>query len=356
MILGRPAAVADGGQAVAQETHNATTAKRRIASENMITHWTGDGRQYGLLGWQTKPFGLISAESILAVTTLPWYNIRGREDEHRTRNNLPSDTSPESKRALKMNFSTPCILLSLAVMTSSLSAEETHIDVRVRSQGAKFIGTSMGGVRILIRDAATEELLASGVTGGSTGDTERIMKEKQGVHDFLATPDAAVFHATVDIDQPTKIKVEATGPLAQPQAMQTATVTQWLIPGKSIVEGDALLLTLPGFVVDILSPPAHKKLTGTPQTIDLSANVTLMCGCPVEPDGLWDATRYQIRMQLKRDGETVATHSLEYAGKPSQFKRQIKLLKPGTYEVIVYAFDPHNGNTGIDKTTFIVAP
>jgi hypothetical protein len=28
-------------------------------------------------------------------------------------------------------------------------------------------------------------------------------------------------------------------------------------------------------------------------------------------------------------------------------------LGPGDYEVIVFAHDPRNGNTGIDRTTFI---
>lgn len=253
-----------------------------------------------------------------------------------------------------------CLLLTLflgtlSIITPTLSAEETHIDVRVRSQGAKFIGTSMGGVRVLIRDEATGELLASGITSGSTGDTERIMKEQHDVHGTLSTPDAAVFRATVDIAEPTKILVQASGPLAQPQAIQTVSVTQWLIPGKSIVKANGLMLTLPGFVVDILSPPAHTKLPPATQTVNITANVTLMCGCPITPDGLWDANQYEIRLQLKRDGKIIAEHPLEYAGEPSQFHRKVEQLAAGTYEATVYAFDPHNGNTGIDKTTFIIA-
>ncbi len=42
-------------------------------------------------------------------------------------------------------------------------AEPTHITVHVLAKGAKFIGTSMGGVEITIRDADTGELLAKGV-------------------------------------------------------------------------------------------------------------------------------------------------------------------------------------------------
>ena len=67
--------------------------------------------------------------------------------------------------------------------------------MRVIAKGAKFIGTSMGGVEITIRDADTGELLVKGVAGG-TGDTKRIKAAKS---EPLATPDAAKFDATIDI-------------------------------------------------------------------------------------------------------------------------------------------------------------
>lgn len=30
--------------------------------------------------------------------------------------------------------------------------------------------------------------------------------------------------------------------------------------------------------------------------------------------------------------------------------------KPGVYDVTVYTYNPDNGNTGLDRTTFIVPP
>ena len=86
-------------------------------------------------------------------------------------------------------------LLALA-LGSAAGAEPTRVDVRVISKGAKFVGTSMGGVAITLRDADTGALLAEGVTAGGTGDTARIMAAQQPHHDPVATDDAAVFRAT----------------------------------------------------------------------------------------------------------------------------------------------------------------
>lgn len=65
--------------------------------------------------------------------------------------------------------------------------EPTEIVVRVIGKDSKFIGTSMGGMRITLRDAHTGELLATGVTVGGTGDTERIMQPQGGRRARLRT-------------------------------------------------------------------------------------------------------------------------------------------------------------------------
>ncbi len=74
----------------------------------------------------------------------------------------------------------------------------------------------------------------------------------------------------------------------------------------------------------------------------------------MEPGGLWNSDNYEIRAIIKRDGDEVATIDLAYAGAPSQFEATFKAEEKGTYDVTVYAFDPANGNTGLDRTTFVV--
>lgn len=247
------------------------------------------------------------------------------------------------------------LLLFTSIHTSTaLIAEETRLDIRVISKGAKFIGTSMGGVEVTIKDAATGELLAHGITAGSTGDTEKIMQEQLRHHAPVSTPDAAVYEATLQLDEPRRVEIVARGPLAQLQAIGTVMVTQWVVPGKHLTGGDAMTLEMPGFVVDVLDPPAHRKLTKSREPIVLRANVTMMCGCPIEPGGLWDANQFEVAAIVKRNGKIVKTFPLRYAGTTSQFDAELKLDEPGAYEVTVYAYDPKNGNTGLDKTTFVL--
>lgn len=242
----------------------------------------------------------------------------------------------------------------LAILCGTLSAEPTAMDVRVISKGAKFVGTSMGGVEVIIRDAATGEVLSSGKTAGTTGDTAKIMTEEAKHHDPVSTEDAAVFHATIDIDEPRRLEVTARGPLAQPQATATVSSELWLVPGKPVTGGDGLVLELPGFVVDVLAPPAHIKLSPDTESVTLRANVCMMCGCPVTPDGLWDANAFDVAGIVYRDGKKLGRVSLHYAGESSQFQGVVKIQQAGAYEVVVFAYDPANGNTGVDKTTFIV--
>lgn len=261
------------------------------------------------------------------------------------------------QRLASFSFVTLCaaVIFQVALVPSAgLLAEETQVQVRVISKGAKFIGTSMGGALIRIENADTGEVLATGKTSGSTGDTGKIMKQEARHHTAVSSEGAAVFKTELDLDEPTRIRVTAYGPLAQRQAAQEVSATQWIIPGKDIVGGDALLLLMPGFVVDVLEPPAHIKLGSGEATLRLTANVTLMCGCPIEPDGLWDANAYEVSAIIKRNGEHLETVRLQYAGKTSQFAADLALTKSGAYEVAVYAYDPANGNTGIDFTTFII--
>lgn len=241
-------------------------------------------------------------------------------------------------------------LLTAAV--PAVQAEPTAITVRVMSKDAKYIGSSMGGVQIIVRDAHTGAILAQGLTQGETGNTKRLMQEPIDRRAPLSDDKSAKFETTLDLDVPRLIEVEAFGPLAQIQAAHKVTSTQWVVPGRGITGGDGWVLELPGFVVDVQAPPAHIKLTGV-KSVDITANVTMMCGCPIEPKGLWDSDKYEVKAIVTRDGKPAGKVDLKYAGTTSQFAGTIPVDGAGVYDVTVYAYDPANGNTGVDRTTFM---
>jgi len=48
----------------------------------------------------------------------------------------------------------------------------------------------------------------------------------------------------------------------------------------------------------------------------------------------------------------VGLFALKFEGAPSHFAGDLKIEEPGEYEAVVYAYDPANGNTGLDSVTF----
>jgi hypothetical protein len=240
---------------------------------------------------------------------------------------------------------------ALASMLTPALAEPTDIVVRVLSKDAKFIGTSMGGVRVTLRDADTGQVLAAGVTEGTTGNTKLVMHDSGGRRAQLSDDSSAKFQTTLDLDAPRLIEAEVYGPLAQRQGAQRAVSTQWVIPGRGTGK-DGWIIEVPGFVVDVLSPPAHVRI-GDAQQVEVRANVVTMCGCPVEPGGIWDANKYEVQAIVSRDGKEVARVPLSFAGQTSQFAASIPVDGSGYYDVLVYAHDADSGNSGVDRTTFI---
>lgn len=244
-----------------------------------------------------------------------------------------------------------CVLLYLLFAPVFLFAQETTVMIRVHSKDAKFIGSSIGGAKIIIKNDSTGEILAEGVTRGSTGDTEKIMQEPRKRGERLSGEDTAGFLARLDINEPVFVTVEAIAPVNKRQAAVRSSTQLWVIPGKNI-EGDGVVLEVPGFVVDILSPQTHER-TQQEEEVEIRANVVMMCGCPITPGGIWNADDYEVKAIVKEErGEPVEVQ-LEPLQKPSTFTGGISLL-PGNYEITVYAFDPKTGNSGLDKTNIIV--
>jgi hypothetical protein len=249
-------------------------------------------------------------------------------------------------------ISRTALLAGLLCIALPAAATPTDIVVRVISQGGKFVGTGMGGADVILRDVRTGEILARGVTSGATGDTARIMT---GGPRGTALADAATagFRTTLDISEPRLVEVEVYGPLAQLQAAAKATQQHWLLPGAPVV-GDGWVVELPGLVVDMVEPAAHNRTATGASTVRLTANVALMCGCPIEPGGLWDAARYDVRAFAQRDGAPAGNVAFAYAGATGRFAGDLPLKGKGNYVVTVTAIDRQTGATGVDRSSFVV--
>lgn len=252
---------------------------------------------------------------------------------------------------MKLKFRVFSLLSVLLFCFGSLAAQETTIMVRALAKDAKFIGSSIGGAKIIVRNAETGEILDQGFTSGSTGDTKLILKTPQERYDTLSDEKTAGFKAELNIEEPTFIKVEAHAPFNKKQARVVSSTQLWVIPGKNIT-GDGLILDIPGFVVDILSPQTHERIKSS-EEVSLKANIVMMCGCPVTEDGTWDANQYEVKAIIDAEGTESREVVLKPTEKASTFKAKTNLDK-GYYTITVYAFDPLTGNTGVDKTNIII--
>lgn len=197
------------------------------------------------------------------------------------------------------------IAFAAFLAASPALAVPTPVTVRVLSQGAKFIGTGMGGMKVVIADSDSGKALAEGEIAGGTGDTSRIMNgSPRGAP--LADANSASFSTTIDITQPQLVRVMVLGPMKPGGVAVSALQNRWLIPGQPVV-GDGWVLELPGLA-----------LTARREGGQVVADVSMLCGCPIAPGTLWDEKRFELKAWV---GGTAVP--LKWAGQTGRFAAEV---------------------------------
>ncbi|MDP2529174.1 MAG: hypothetical protein Q8W51_05515 [Candidatus Palauibacterales bacterium] len=245
---------------------------------------------------------------------------------------------------------------------SAMPEVATRVVVHVIAHDAKVIGSHVGGVRVSILDATSGDTLAAGLQSGGTGDTKLIMRDPRvRGRALFDTPGTASYSASLDLSGPTRVRIVAEGPLGIPDAMQRASTTLVLFPGENLT-GDGVVLELYGLAVtpelpgggggaapsgDASGPAtADRVVTVSGRTIAVRATVTMLCGCPITPGGLWDARGVRVRARLLRGDRVVAETPLAYAGRASTFEGSVSAPAPGDYRLVVLASESARSNFG----------
>lgn len=140
------------------------------------------------------------------------------------------------------------------------------------------------------------------------------------------------------------MRVIARGPLDYPQAQQTTAKTVHLIPGQDVT-GEGIILSLHGFIVEVLEPSTTRASPGS--EIAVRARVRMLCGCPTEPDGMWDSSRYTIEAQFLRDGRVVAEAPLSFTGTTNEFGGSLSVPGDGAGTIRVTVSDAERVNFGV---------
>ena len=127
-----------------------------------------------------------------------------------------------------------------------------------------------------------------------------------------------------------------------------------LVPGQDVL-GEGILLELHGFIVKTLAPATDGQVKiGSP--FEVKATVTMMCGCPIEPGGIWDANKIHVVARLVSEGKIETEVPMEYAGVVNTFKGNVPVSNPGQMELQVLAMDADNSNFGLTKQNLTIVP
>ena len=229
-------------------------------------------------------------------------------------------------------------LLSAALIFTSglaISAQaDVMVPIHVKAKGAKFIGTSMGGVEVIITHHRTGKVLAKGITQGKTGNTAKLMNSTNDLD--MITDGAAVFMANLDIASPTRVDISLRGPLGFTKSQTTVTVNDWILPQK---DQAPRIYEMAGLVLD----PTEVRLEGT--TLRLKARVVMLCGCPFSPGGLWDADKAHVWVEIRKNHKVILTQDMSFDD-GSQFEVELEdeRLSGNDIEVHFYAVGPKGEN------------
>lgn len=245
--------------------------------------------------------------------------------------------------------------ISLLFCAAQLSAQTTRVVVRAKAKDAKFLPATLG-VHVAIKNNMTGEVLAKGWAVGGSGNTDVIMAESIRRGQQLADENTSKFEASLELSEPTFVDIEVYASANRKNGTRKVTTQIWLIPGKHIL-GDGIVLEIPGFIVDVLSPTTQQyiRLTDIKQgKLTLKASITMACGCVISKGGTWDAERFTIKAVIRCNGKDKGELPLQITNLWNNFEADIPMSEKGDYLVYVYAYDQKTGNTGLDKVNFTI--
>jgi hypothetical protein len=233
----------------------------------------------------------------------------------------------------------------------------TTIVVRVVAHGAMVLGREVGGARVTITDAATKQILATGIQQGEAGDQNQIMRTPRTMQEpiYSSRPSAA-FTTTLELSRPTLVEISAEGPLAYPVSMQRTTETVLLIPGHDLTN-DGIVLHLYGYLVQIERPKPGDSLIAK-EDVKLRASVRTLSGAPVRPHGDWDSRKISIYGEVLIGTRIVERLQMFYSGESSSFEAPFFVPTekdaPDGITLRVVATDLSTGNSGMGTATYPV--
>lgn len=159
--------------------------------------------------------------------------------------------------------------------------------------------------------------------------------------------------AELHLDEPSLLEFRATAFAPDPVH---ASATMWVTPYMQLIDDPGLVLTIAGLYVKATATAANGTAT-------ISANVTMMCGCPITvqpvaevPSGTepyWPSTEFNVMAQFRADGGLQVV-ALPLTCTATSTFTGTQALRSGAYDVWITAIQAKESNVGFARTTLVV--
>jgi hypothetical protein len=117
-----------------------------------------------------------------------------------------------------------------------------------------------------------------------------------------------------------------------------------MLPGQHVL-GEGVILEIQGFTVQMETPGDGPVARGAP--FEVRGKVTMLCGCPTQPGGMWDSDDYRILVRASQGGRTLGEWPMEFAGETSWYTTEVTLDVTGDVDLTMIAMDASKGNFGM---------
>ena len=254
----------------------------------------------------------------------------------------------------------------------------TQVKVRVQARGGKILGPAATVKQPLlsVRNVLTGQTLISDapMNNGSSGTVvpesqfndsvsrNAIVVQPPAVSPtypvpgpyWLEVPDGqGELVVQLHLAEPSLLEFRATAYAPDPVY---ASATMWVVPGVQLLADPGLVLTIAGLYATVDASASNG-------TVSISANVTMMCGCPitVQPsqtlpsnmEPYWPSTEFTVTAQLRADGGT-SVYAFPLTCKSTSTFTGSSNVPPGVYDVWVVAVQANETNVGFARTTLTV--
>ncbi len=171
---------------------------------------------------------------------------------------------------------------------------------------------------------------------------------------WLETPsDQGELIVSLAITEPALLEFRATAYSPDPVF---ASATMWVMPYMQLLDDPGLVLTIAGLYATVKASEVNRN-------VSISANITMMCGCPItvqpsqtlpqDTEPFWPSNEFDVTAQLRASGGQQVIAFPLTSTSTSTFTGTSK-VPPGTYDVWVVAVQAQESNVGFARTTLKV--